>query len=285
LTQSYSSTSKGNKKQRIWTLVSDGKYSPDEIASLVGTTIEYVWKETSMYKKARMGAGLVVNQTTELSKRRAETSMFLQQSDQISRGGTQNSLAPKNQTQMIPTDSFYISGKSDQFLNLPKLESSDLKKLYKEFSAGKKPVDVIANFGYHPEIVESEYNRFSRLSGIDIDSLLKHIIANCNKIMEPQGELKVLIDKYHREGNLKNDDIYQLLLLKSEHEWESKLFIAMGIPIEPFPHDIVPLKCIQCKRPIPGALINSKSEVGPIILHQYTNLQCFHCRNPQIFEQ
>ena len=39
-------TGNNSKKQRIWAVVSDGKYSPDQIASIVGTTAEYVWKET-----------------------------------------------------------------------------------------------------------------------------------------------------------------------------------------------------------------------------------------------
>ena len=83
----------------------------------------------------------------------------------------------------------YLNGKLDRFVNLPKMESSDLKTLYNEFSAGKKPVDVIANFGYHPEIVESEYGRFLRLSGSDIDALLKHIIADCGRIWNQAANL------------------------------------------------------------------------------------------------
>jgi hypothetical protein len=266
-------------------LVSDGKYTPDQIASIVGTTTEYVWKESSRYKKARMGTGLVVSQTSELSKRRNETSIILQQSDQTSNDGAQAFSVSKSQTKMIPVDRISLNGRPDHLLNLPKMESSDLKTLYKEFSSGKKPADVIANFGYHPEIVEFEYQRFLRLSCVDFDALLKHIIVDCERFGEPQRELKVLIDKYYREGNLRNEDIYELLLLKSEHEWESRLLIAMGIPLEPFPHDIVPLKCIQCKQPIPGVLINPKSEVGGNILYQCTNLTCYRCRNPQVFEQ
>jgi hypothetical protein len=102
--------------------------------------------------------------------------------------------------------------------------------------------------------------------------------------MEPQGELKALINKYHVEGNLRNEDIYELLFLKSEHEWESRLYITMGIPLEPFPHGIVALKCIQCKQPLPGALISPKFETGGTILYQLSNLRCYRCRNPQVFE-
>jgi hypothetical protein len=126
------------------------------------------------------------------------------------------------------------------------MESSDLKTLYNEFNAGKKPVNVIANFGYHPEIVESEYGRFLRLSGIDIDALLKHIIADCGRILEPSGELKRLVDKYRKEGNFWNQGIRELLPLKSEHECQSKLGNSKFVPEQPLPDRIVPLKCNQC---------------------------------------
>jgi hypothetical protein len=178
----------------------------------------------------------------------------------------------------------YLNGKLDRFVNLPKMESSDLKTLYNEFNAGKKPVDVIANFGYHPEIVESEYGRFLRLSGIDIDALLKHIIADCGRILEPSGELKRLVDKYHKEGNFRNEDIYELLSLKSQHECQSSLVISIRVPVELYPDNIVPLKCSQCKKSIPGALINSKFELGTNILNQFANYQCYHCRNPKAIE-
>ena len=283
LKPTYPPPNTGSKKQRIWALVSDGNYSPDEIASKVGTTIEYVWKETSRYKKARTGTGLVMSKTMELSKRKAETSIFLQQSD-LSQGGTQDFSVSKSQAQIIPADNINLNSKSDRFLNLPKMESSDLKMLYNEFNAGKKPVDVIAKFGYHPEIVESEYGRFLRLSGIDIDALLKHIITDCGRIMEPSGELKRLVDKYHEEGKFRNEDIYKLLSLKSEHEWQSSLIVSIRVPMEAYPDKIVPLKCSLCKKTIPGALINSKFELGTNILNHFANYQCYHCRNPKAFE-
>ena len=37
LKPTYPPTNRGSKKQRIWELVSDGKYSPDRISSIVGT--------------------------------------------------------------------------------------------------------------------------------------------------------------------------------------------------------------------------------------------------------
>ena len=132
------------------------------------STVEYVWKETSRYSKARTGTGLIVSKTTELSKRKAETSIFLHQSDQLAQGGVQDNSVSKSQAQMIPVDSVYLNGKPNRFLNLPKMESVDLKRLYTELNAGKTPTDIIANHGFHPNIVEFEYQRFLRLSGMNI---------------------------------------------------------------------------------------------------------------------
>lgn len=284
LKPTYPLTNKESKKQRIWTLVSDGKYSPDQIASMLGTTIEYVWKETSRYKKARTGSGLIVSKTRELSKRKAETSIILQR-DHMAKGGVQDISASRIQAQTIPVDSVFLDGKPDRYLDLPKMESADLKTLYSEFIAGKKPPDIIAKHGLHPDVVEFEYQRFLRLSGLDIHELLQHIIADCIRITEPGGELELLIDKYHSERNFQNQDIYELLLLKSEQEWQSRLSNSMFVPKEPFPDGIVPLKCNQCKMPISGALIDPASEMGKSILDQYANFRCSPCRNPLTLDE
>ena len=43
-----------------------------------------------------------------------------------------------------------------QYLNIPALDSEGIKKLYTEFKDGKKPADIIADHGFHPEAVEKE---------------------------------------------------------------------------------------------------------------------------------
>jgi hypothetical protein len=47
-------------------------------------------------------------------------------------------------------------------------------KLYSQFLIGKKPSEVIAEFGFHPELVESEHQGFVRFADYDIDSLQKN---------------------------------------------------------------------------------------------------------------
>ena len=50
--------------------------------------------------------------------------------------------------------------------------------LYREFKSGKKPIDILAEYGFHPEAVEIEYRRFIELSERDNDELLKQLMLN-----------------------------------------------------------------------------------------------------------
>jgi hypothetical protein len=59
-------------------------------------------------------------------------------------------------------------------LNVPQLDTDGLRKLYGELLNGKKPQEIIAENGFHPELVESENQRFQRLVENDIDSLQKN---------------------------------------------------------------------------------------------------------------
>jgi hypothetical protein len=275
-----------NKKQRIWALVSDGKYSSDQIASMVGTSKEYVWKETSRCRKSTTATGLVLSRkTTQLSKRKDETSILLQGDDQIGGNGTKDISVSNSRVRMTPADSFHLDSKPDRFLNTTKMESEDLKILYGEFKAGKKPVDVIAEYGYNPDVVEFEYQRFMRLSGKDFDALLKYIVIDCDKYFAPQGDLRLLIDKYYREGQLQNEDIYDLLMLKREHEWLSRLDLSMIDPTETLPSSVVKLKCSFCNTPIPGALLGATYDIGISIRNQYINLGCLRCTDPISFDK
>jgi hypothetical protein len=67
-----------NKKEQVWELVSDGKYTTGQITSIVHTTKDYVWKKTSRLKSKTVGSLLVNRSTTELSKTRDETSTIFQ---------------------------------------------------------------------------------------------------------------------------------------------------------------------------------------------------------------
>src|SRR6476646_6018413 len=71
-----------NKKQWIRELVAEGNYPANEIASIVGSTVEYVWKETSKLRKANLGAEHVVfrSKSPRLNSK-DETSIFVRDQD------------------------------------------------------------------------------------------------------------------------------------------------------------------------------------------------------------
>ena len=125
-----------NKKMMTLRLLSEGKYSTKDIARIVGTTEAYVWKEKSKSKTA----GLLVRSDTQVISKTNRLSIY-----------SNNSL-----------------------LNVPQLDTDGLRKLYGELLNGKKPQEIIAENGFHPELVESENQRFQRLVENDIDSLQKN---------------------------------------------------------------------------------------------------------------
>jgi hypothetical protein len=125
-----------NKKKMILRLLSEGRYSTKDIARIVGTTEAYVSKEKSKSKTA----GLLVRRDTQVISKTSQLSIY-----------SNNSL-----------------------LNVPQLDTEGLRKLYGELLNGKKPQEIIAENGFHPELVESENQRFQRLVENDIDSLQKN---------------------------------------------------------------------------------------------------------------
>lgn len=246
--------------------MSEGKFTSDQIASKVGTTKGNVWKETSRFRKAVIEGSLIVS-TTELSKIKDETSMTFQSQHEGEHGQMDISVL-NNNTRTSKTDRNFHINKSNQYLDIPEMGPEELRILYGEFNAGKKPFEVIADRGYHPDIVEFEYHRFMRLSDRDICALLKTIIADCEGYLKPADRLTYLIKKYYNEGYLSNDDIYELIKLRIEHESQSRLESLMHNSIDPLLEGIVRLECNVCNKPLPGALVDSRSGVGNTILNQ-----------------
>lgn len=113
-----------------------------------------------------------------------------------------------------------------RFLNLPQLDMNAITKLYDEFRTGKKPVDIIADNGFHPEVVAREYERYMRFIQRDIDSLQKRYISSIIKYRIAKAE--PLFKKYQTKGYLTNKEFLELLNLKSEYDkdrgtWEKSL--------------------------------------------------------------
>lgn len=184
-----------NKKEQIINLLAEGKLSVKEIARTVHTTEANVYKERS---KAR---GLLIRRKT----RSDEMVMVAGDVD-----------TPSLSSRRLKSEGNHHY----QYLNIPDLDSEGIKKLYTEFKEGKKPADIIADHGFHPEVVEKEYQRFMKLNERDIDILQSKIISDFVK--RPSKNTKPLLEKYKTTGFLTHYELFELITLKAKDNTEQE---------------------------------------------------------------
>ncbi len=175
-----------NKREQILDLVAEGK-SVKDIARIVRTTEANVYKEKS---KAR---GLYLRRKTRSD-------------EMIMVAGESDSFALPSQ-RLKPEGNHHY-----QYLNIPDLDGEGIKKLYTDFQAGKKPPDIIANHGFHPEVVEKEYQRFMKMNERDMDVLQNKIISDF--IKQPSKNTKLLFEKFKTTGFLTHYELFELITLK-----------------------------------------------------------------------
>ena len=197
------------KKEQIINLLAEGKLSVKEIARIVHTTEANVYKERS---KAR---GLLIRRKTR--------------SDEMVM------VAGDVDTPSLPSRRLKSEGNHHyQYLNIPDLDSEGIKKLYSEFKEGKKPADIIADHGFHPEVVEKEYQRFMKLNERDIDVLQSKIISDF--IKRPSKNTKPLLEKYKTTGFLTHYELFELITLKAKDnaEQEADFWSQSSLPENKF---------------------------------------------------
>jgi hypothetical protein len=181
-----------NKKEQILDLLAEGKLSVKEIARIVHTTEANVYKEKS---KAR---GLFIRRKTR--------------SDEMVLVAAESDTSPLPSRRLKPEANHY------QYLNIPDLDREGIKKLYTEFKEGKKPADIIADHGFHPEVVEKEYQRFMIMNERDIDVFQNKILSDL--IKHPSKNTKPLLEKYKTTGFLTHNELSELFALKLKDDTE-----------------------------------------------------------------
>jgi hypothetical protein len=184
-----------NKKEQILDLLAKG-LSVKEIARIVHTT------EANVYKEKSKSKGLFVRRKTR--------------SDEMVM------VAGDLDTSSLPSGRLKPDGNHHYpYLNVPDLDSEGIKKLYSEFKAGKKPPDIIADHGFHPEVVEKEYQRFMKMNERDIDILQNKIISDL--IKRPSKNTKPLLEKYKTTGFLTHYELFELITLKVKDDTEQEI--------------------------------------------------------------
>jgi hypothetical protein len=227
------------KKEMIAKMLldNDNRYSAREIARSVGTTEGNVFKEKSRLKatgvlsdqRLSFFSHSVGDETLTLARAEAKTLV------------TRPDLVP--------------------LTDIPPLKPEDLKKLYVEFQNGMTPVQVIAGNGFNPMLVEYEYNRFSRMNGLNLKSLVHELIEainlDKNELSDPQ------IQKTVRDGITSNNDIRKLIEIISNSSYSKGEYsvterMRNGGPVGTFK----PLTCLMCRVPMRGVMIEPDSEIG-----------------------
>jgi hypothetical protein len=248
------STSAKNKRERIIELISNGNDNAQEIAQIVGTTPANVWKEKS---KLRRRSGLLLGRrTVELSSKKTKDEMLILSADDRQK----------------PDTNHY------QHLSIPALDMEGMKKLYTDFKMGKKPIDIIAEHGFHPDVVEKEYRRFLNFNERDMDSLQKTYISSIIKYPIPDAE--PLFKKYQINGNLTNNEFIELLKIKSDYD-KSRAAVYSLITDKDFvlPDPFIKMNCVSCEQLISDIIMNINTENGRLIFESFGNLlYCDSCR-------
>jgi DNA-binding Lrp family transcriptional regulator len=188
------------KKQQIRELViSHPECSAEEIANMVGTTKENVWKE-----KSKMASeGLIVRRRTrtKITAERKDETMFIA-SDSGPKGMMQSRSPILKGKSLSDEEQYHL-----RYLNIPAVDSEGIKTIYKDFDNKKKPVEIIAEHGFPPNVVEVEYHRFLKLKGIDIPALQSFIGNELRRT--PLEGVEPLEKKFNQEGHLTTDEMIE----------------------------------------------------------------------------
>lgn len=185
-----------NKKEQIIALLSEGKYSVKDIARIVHTT------EANVYKEKSRARSLFIRRKT----RSDEMVMVARESDSFA---------------TLPSQRLRSENNHYQYLNIPALDADGIKILYTEFKTGKKPADIIAHHGFHPEVVEKEYQRFLKMNERDIDVFQNKIISDI--IKRPSKKTAPFLEKYKTKGFLTHDELSELYALKLREDVEQDI--------------------------------------------------------------
>jgi biotin operon repressor len=252
------------KSEKIRNLLVEGNHSTKSIARTVGTTEAYVWKEKSKLKSRGL---LISRETEEIVSKTSHESLSV-------------TTSPANavlEAESLRRSKYPNIHSNSTLLNLPQLDTNGLKKLYSDFDAGMKPAVVIAENGFHPELVENEYQRFSRLTEHDIDALIRKFFLDFNQqIVTANNAIKPLVEKYSNKGKFTIDEFITLIRLMLNEKYQAGNYsvinnIKNGIP----PDGWEVVRCMNCNKSMSGAIVNAKEELGAKILNTpWTHLHC-----------
>jgi hypothetical protein len=250
-------------------LVSEGKLTAKEIALELDTTVQNVWKETSLIRSR--GELVIRNSIAQQSNK--SRMIFLNPAEEQRGAGTLgfNKILHKS-TSLL-----------NDLIDIPQLDSEGLKILYREFKSGKKPIDILAEYGFHPEIVEGEYQRFMQLSERDIGDLTKRIILSMTRKgyteETPRNDkIQALITLYHHRGYLLNNEILDLWEQYTQEEVRDEMDLMVVDTDRRLTKGFSRIRCRVCNSMLPDIILCNKLPLGKKLYDEYDGrLLCEAC--------
>jgi len=221
-------------------LDNDTNYSTREIAHTVGTTEGNVFKEKSKLK----AAGILTDQRLSILSHSV---------------GEETLTLARTEARTLVTRSL-----DGPLTDIHPLNQEDLKKMYGEFKNGRTPIEVIAEDGFNPILVEHEYSRFCRMNSLNLGSLV-HELRNEFQLGADVSE--PLFQKIRQDGAISNDDIKRMIEYVSDISYaKGELSVIERMRNGESVGTFKPLVCSLCNTTIRGALIEQESELGRKIL-------------------
>lgn len=257
-----------SKRDEIWRLVSEGKLTAKEIALELNTTVQNVWKETSLL---RSRGGLVIRDSIAQQSNKSRL-FFLDPAEEQRGAGILGFNKILHRSTSLLND----------LIDIPQLDSEGLKIIYREFKSGKKPIDILAEYGFHPEIVEGEYQRFMQLTERDIGDLTKHIMLSMTRkgyteATPRNDKIKALITLYHHRGYLLNNEILDLWEQYTQ-EVRDEMDLMVVDTDGRLPKGFSRIRCRVCNRMLPDIILCSKLPLGKKLYDEYDGrLLCEAC--------
>lgn len=103
------------------------------------------------------------------------------------------------------------------------LSEEDYKILYSAFKEGKQPPEIIREYGYLPDIVELEYQRFLKYRDCNVFAIPEQLLSAFAD-NDSRDEIKKLALEYRKKGYWSTAEIVTFVELVIEERLEPRLF-------------------------------------------------------------
>jgi hypothetical protein len=228
--------------------------SPKEIATLLNTSIDYVYKEKG--------------------KLRRDGLMVTDRSLTIAAGSSDQTLAKESADigGHPVTDRLKGLGEFD----LPPLGKADLMSMYDSFEKNLSPSEVIIKLGIRPDICQNEHGRFLAMKSRDPFELQGKIVLG---LQGAPNEIQLIINKSHRGFLLTNEELMSVINYRSQIFANQYVKDAISSPFTGIPVGLERFVCSECHQAQPGVIFDKDTYAGSNLQIPAKIHVCLNCKN------